>query len=111
MGAIRKRPHGRTPYTRSFVDRKDNTPSFSKEFLVPVEPHSQSHIEHYTIKSNTPRVPAKQFWEESVTLPGYDTLMEEVEAPVTPSTPSDDTTKDPDYVSKSCCCLFHIGLQ
>ncbi len=56
----------------------------------------QEYLNKYSRVFRTPRVPAKKFnQEEEVTLPGYDTMMEE--DPLELPTPPDNLKKDPTY--------------
>ncbi len=71
-------------------------PTFNREVLIPVETLSQDVIDRYSKVCQTLRVPAKKFIEDTE-LPGYDTMMAEASFNA-PSTPSDDSSKDPSYI-------------
>ncbi len=97
-GAVRKRSHGATPFgTKGVVRRSDSqTPVLDQSVVIPVEGIPQEYLDRYSKVFRTPRVPAKKFiQEEEVTLPGYDTMLEE--DPSEPPTPPDSKTKDPTY--------------
>ncbi len=78
------------------VTRTDTSlPTLDQSVVIPVEPIPQEFLTTYSRAHQTPRVSAKKFIED-VQLPGYNTKM--AKASDTPSTPSDDSKKDPTYI-------------